>query len=306
MFRTPKFAQGTSEWRKHYFRADKLIEQKRYADAVMAYEDALDTCDQSDALAHIWYCCGLASSLNGDFDDAEASYSESIKAAPDEPEGYFARGISRKELEEYDLALEDFAQAFALGCREPGLYSHRAAALVNLGIVEFAYQDITDAWRLDPRKFNGHGLQIFLNSLDKHLSEHPDEAASIADRALAHQYMENPKKADADIALAIKRAQSRDVDPSRLAIVYTRLAHIYLLRGEFAAAITAGSQAIMVYWEYVPSYFMLASAQHSSGNVEEAIRLFSQCLTLCQRQNFRHTRFYAAASKRRLQNLQAS
>ena len=287
-----------STWRKYFDVGASHMAANRFKQALKAFEEAVELCDDNYWMGEIFYVCGGACMQTRDIDGAVDNFTEAIKYNPAKHTYYLTRGLCYQSLEEWAEAMDDYAQAVELGCEEIVLYIQRAQALLHLGIVEFAFQDMSEAQRLDPLNYNR--LQLMINVLDDELARNPHDYVSYANRALAHQYSDNANATEADRRMAISLLKAAVPGQE---IVYARSAQIRLLRGEYAEAISDCGRAIMLKSEFGLAYFLSASAHQNLGEIDEAIQLFTQCEALLKRQRTSESEFYRGAVRRRLTNL---
>jgi tetratricopeptide (TPR) repeat protein len=81
---------------------------------------------------------------------AVAVFSEQILRNPFDAGAYYARGITRADLNLYDLAIGDFTRAIQLGPTHACGFNGRGNCWANTGETAKAISDYTDAIRLDP------------------------------------------------------------------------------------------------------------------------------------------------------------
>lgn len=297
MFKIGKSKQPAT-WREYFDIGAAHMDAKRFKQAIVAFEEAVELCDDKFWIGEIFYSCGAACMNTRDIDEAVGNFSEAIKYNPTKHEYYFTRALCYQGQEEWADAMDDYAQALELGCEEIGLYIQRAQALLHLGIVEFAFQDMSEAHHRDPLNYNR--LQLMINVLNEELARNPHDYVSYANRALAHQYTDNTVAAEDDRRMALSLLKAAVPGHE---IVYARSAQIRLLRGEFTEAIDDCGRAIMLSSEFVPAFYLSASAHQNLGKVDDAIRLFTQCEALLKRQSTSSAEFYRGAVRRRLANL---
>jgi tetratricopeptide repeat protein len=97
---------------------------------------------------------GAAYMRAGRYDDAIASYTESIRLNPRDAEAYLYRGRAhhcRNQAGDVDQAIADFAQAIAISPKDPEAYYSRSLAYRDHGDDEKSQDDESTARRLDPR-----------------------------------------------------------------------------------------------------------------------------------------------------------
>jgi tetratricopeptide (TPR) repeat protein len=81
---------------------------------------------------------------------AVSVFSENIARNPLDAGAYYARGITRADLNQYDLAIADFTQAIRLAPSHACGFNGRGNCWANLGVTAKAIADYTDAILLDP------------------------------------------------------------------------------------------------------------------------------------------------------------
>ena len=90
----------------------------------------------------------IARSNVGDFENALDDYNEAVKLNLNDADGYASRGQFYVWRKQYDLAIQDFDKALQLDPKEWSSRSTKALALLRLGKVEEASQEVDAGLRL--------------------------------------------------------------------------------------------------------------------------------------------------------------
>jgi tetratricopeptide (TPR) repeat protein len=107
------------------------------------------------------YLQAAAESIDGKYQQSYDTYTEALSLAPELGEAYSGRGYVGLALGEYAKAYDDFTQALKLDkdvTHRPILLARRAGALVGLGRVEEAEQEVAEASRSDDPTDRGAAL----------------------------------------------------------------------------------------------------------------------------------------------------
>ncbi len=158
------------------------------------------------------------------------------------------RALAYRVRKDYDLALDDLAEAFKLNPLHPGAHNVRGCIHTDQGANDEALKDFRRAIRLDPSvaQFHANRAQAHMNkgefgpalrSLDEALRLSPGVADWHYRRGLAHEQSGDMRKAEEDYARAIQ------IDPvyrERLTLHKTRVLQVANKTG----------QKIVVYLRY--------------------------------------------------------
>lgn len=145
--------QVTSDEREHYLAALTLLENRKYKEAVAAWEKLIVTNRQHPTC---WLLLGNAYVGVGRLANAEACYTAIIALVPDAMNGYLYRGLCRFDQGHMAGAEEDFTAALQLNSNVPTTRINRALAYYALGNMAAAESDATaaiDGGLNDPRGY---------------------------------------------------------------------------------------------------------------------------------------------------------
>lgn len=143
-------AQAEEKLKSIWVKADELLVQGKYAEAVKLYSIAIEINADDPDIYHAYY--GRAESLLElhRVDEALADYTESLRLNPVFPNAYKRRGIVYLLTDRYAEALNDFSRFIELEADNASGYANRGIALEQLGIFEKALSDFNRSIELDP------------------------------------------------------------------------------------------------------------------------------------------------------------
>ena len=124
---------------------------------------------------------GRAQALAHDWDQAIATLSRALAAAPDDVEALRWRGHAYTGAKRYAEGLADLERALELGAEDAWTHYARAMALHHLGQHERAVRGYTDALAIDPAFYKAYEWRGYTRSL---LGDHVAAIADL-DRAIA-------------------------------------------------------------------------------------------------------------------------
>jgi tetratricopeptide (TPR) repeat protein len=111
-------------------RGDLYLQKKDYANAIAAYNKTAAKGGEAAGVAYL--LIGDTYAAQGDTANALANYGKGITAAPKNSYGYAQRGRMYIQSKQYDLAIKDLNQYIALAPNEPYGYYLRGLANVSL------------------------------------------------------------------------------------------------------------------------------------------------------------------------------
>lgn len=123
-------------------RAERLLDQGDYAQAIAAYDSAIAAGDNL-AVAYANRC--YAHSALDENDAAVADCSEALKLTPDDPEILNNRGVAYLSLRKYDEGLADFSAALKLRPDYPEAMANRGRAYLEKKDFQLAVDELTKA-----------------------------------------------------------------------------------------------------------------------------------------------------------------
>jgi tetratricopeptide (TPR) repeat protein len=125
-------------------RATAYLNLDQYQTAVDDYLKALELGDMQD---NTFYNLGVAYVKLGNTSGAIENFTQAITINA-KPTYYFGRGNAYLNSDEYQLALQDYDQAIALGYTDMGIYFNRGVAFFNQGNYPTAAENFTQAINL--------------------------------------------------------------------------------------------------------------------------------------------------------------
>jgi tetratricopeptide (TPR) repeat protein len=152
-----------------YFKqGNALFFEKRYKDAIEAYNKALDSRqDFSDA----WIGRGDSLDELGQYKEAVESYNRALELKSDDYIAWYNRGISLGQIDCHEEAIESYDKALELKSDFPEAWINRGYALNKLGCHEEAIASCEEALEYKPDHpqawFNIACSQIHLGEIDQ-------------------------------------------------------------------------------------------------------------------------------------------
>ncbi|MGB5963627.1 MAG: tetratricopeptide repeat protein [Coleofasciculaceae cyanobacterium] len=156
-------------------------------DAAKEYEEAIASYDQSLQIKpddnKAWVNRGNALRHLGRFEEAIASYDKSVEIKPDKDEAWYNRGMVLRSLGRFEEAISSYDQALKLKPDYYYAWNHRGMVLWNLGRFEEAISSYDQALKLKPDLHSAwYNRGIALRSLGRF-----EEAVASYDQALKIQ-----------------------------------------------------------------------------------------------------------------------
>lgn len=172
--------------------------------------------DKPQSLALLYNNLGTARVVNGDYANAIADYTESLRNDPNSEKAFNNRGIAHQRNGERTLALADFSEALRISPDYVPALANRAKLLETMGDYERAIADISRAIQLQPLSGVFWGQRCWLRAIgpspgqavadcNEAIRLGPRTAARLDSRGLAQLKLGNAalSLADYDAALAI-------------------------------------------------------------------------------------------------------
>lgn len=193
---------------------------------------------------------GNAAFNAGDLGAARGAYSESIRLAPDRPEGYVHRGMVAYLQDRYLDALADFDRAQQLEPDIPLLYNNRGVTYSGLKQYALALADFDEALMLKPDYANAlYNRASVLVALKRYrlAVDHYTRALAISDRVPAFY-------------------NSRGLG--------------YAAMGDFDAAVADYNRALELNSGYASAYGNRANAYANTGRIDDALADYDRVIAL--------------------------
>jgi tetratricopeptide (TPR) repeat protein len=218
---------------------------------------------------------GNAAFNAGDLGAARGAYTESIRLAPDQPEGYIHRGMVAYLQDRYLDALSDFDRAQQLGPDIPLLYNNRGVTYSGLKQYALALADFDEALMLNPdyanALYNRAGVLMTLKRY-RLAAEHYTRALKISDRVpafynnrgLSYAAMDDLDAAMADYNRAV------ELDPN-YASAYGNRANAYANAGHIEEALADYDRVIALNPEHALAYAGRSEIRFCAGDYAHAV-----------------------------------
>ena len=144
--------------------AADAIKAKKYQLAA-DYLEKLTTADPENAVDYLVKRGAIYLDYLKDYKKAADVSEALIKAAPQEPAGYYNRGTAYLNMKEWKKARKDFDKAIELKPTWMEAYQNRALALLNMQKADEALSDLETAIRMAPRVANLYRLRAYAYKL---------------------------------------------------------------------------------------------------------------------------------------------
>ena len=132
---------GTEKSSHYYYdRANSLYHQKRYAEAIKEYTQAING-NLEDYRAYFYR--GAAHCCLKRYQQALKDYDRTLEINPKFVDGYYYRGFLRQKLGDLAGAIADFTEVIGLDPDQPRIFFYRGAVLAAVGDFERAIADFS-------------------------------------------------------------------------------------------------------------------------------------------------------------------
>ena len=306
------------EYRTALARLLAVLPVTAVANPAAAPEPEVAPVDLDPAAAEAAWKHGNAAFNAGDLAAASAAYTDSIRLAPDRPEGYIHRGMVAHLQDRYLDALADFDRAHQLEPDIPLLYNNRGVTYSGLKQYALALADFDEALLLNPdyanALYNRAGVLMVLKRY-RLAVDYYTRALAISDRVpafynsrgLGYAAMGNFDAAVADYNQALEldakyasaygnRANAYantghidealadygaviDLDPEH-ALAYAGRSEIRFCAGDYAHAVLDASTVIGLHPDFHGGYGLRALANFRRGKRDEALADFARAVDL--------------------------
>ncbi len=197
---------------------------------------------------------------------------------------HYNRGLENQEQGQFDLAIEEYAQAIALDPQYADPYNNRGVAYASKGDLDQAIANYDRAIALDPQyadPYNNRGvayaskgdLDRAIADYDRAIAIDPQYVDPYNNRGNAYVAKGDPDRAIADFDQAIA------LDP-QLALAYTNRGNAYYAKGDLDRAIADYDQATALDPEYADAYYNRGIAYGAKGDLDRAIVDYDQAIAL--------------------------
>lgn len=213
---------------------------------------------------------------------ARVDYDEAIARAPNDPRGYYARGVARDNVDDYLGALADLNQAIQLNPAYAEAYYSRGLVKLELADNAGAIADFTALLRVDPKHVDGYisrGLARDAlkdsagarEDFDRALALDPRAARAYLNRGIAWARQDERKKALADYDQAIALDRNYFHAYYNRGVTRTETGDFLGAMGDFNRAITLRPNSYM-------GYYGRAELYTAKKEYERALVDYSQAL----------------------------
>jgi tetratricopeptide (TPR) repeat protein len=148
-------AQGTKDTKE----ANKLARDGAEASKNQEWDKAVDLLRKATALDHkyapnlaaVYQQRGYAAATNQQFQDAINDYAEAIKITPDDARIYEQRAAVEMKMNDMDKALADYGETIKLKPNEARYYGYRSYIYEVKGDIKNSMDDTDKVLKLDPK-----------------------------------------------------------------------------------------------------------------------------------------------------------
>lgn len=240
----------------------------------------------ADAQLNKYYYYYTANRLNaqGEYRDAIGVINVLLRNSPQAYDGYFLRGISKYNLNDFAGAEQDFSTAIELNPVYVNAIVYRAITHMRQGDYKEALDDFTDALDIRPDNmyiYYSRGMTLFLNQqfeeaiadLDRFLTRKPKEVDGYIGKGSCLLMLKDTTAAfdNYDKAVSVNR-----YDPNG----YIRRGSIYMMRKDYDNATADFSEAIKLDPHNFQAYFSRAVAYANDNNPLGAIADFGKAIEI--------------------------
>ncbi|MGK7875539.1 MAG: tetratricopeptide repeat protein [Xenococcaceae cyanobacterium] len=203
---------------------------------------------------------------------------------PNDAKAYFNRGIARRKLGEYRVAIEDYTQAIRINPNYAKAYNNRGIARRKLGEYQAAIEDYTQAIRINPnyaKAYNNRGIarrklgeyQAAIEDYTQAIRINPNDAKAYYNRGLTRYDLGEYQAAieDYNEAMSINPHYGRAM---------TNIGLVRYEMGDVEEAIEKWRNAIAIDNKQAEPQLALAVALYTQGQREKSLKLGKEALTL--------------------------
>ena len=211
------------------------------------------------------------------------AFNRAIELDPNCAEAYLSRGKIQWMKGKKELALADYSEALRLDGKNGEAYYRRAVLNQERDKTEAALEDVNRAIALYPTYQDAYLLRAYINLYKREAYQQaiddysrlvlmrPTDARLYADRAMAHNKLQNNVLALADIDHALL------LQPQEIYYYYSR-SHIYGCLGRYKESIADSNRCLDKWRENSSVSFNLAQALELDGDREAAIKYYETAL----------------------------
>jgi Flp pilus assembly protein TadD len=138
-------------------RAELLVARQSWADAVVAYKDAISASPKDPVL---YNRLGICHQRMGDVRGARAAYKKAIELNKGYAEAHNNLGTLEHARGKYKQAIAAYSKAIQLQAKDAVFHKNLGSAWLARGDVEKALEAWSEAMRLDPATFESDALKV--------------------------------------------------------------------------------------------------------------------------------------------------
>ena len=200
--------------------------------------------------AEAYYNRGFAYTMDGEYTQAIADYTQVIQLKPDYAEAYNNRGVVYANQQNYTQAIADYTQAIQLKLGDAEAYYNRGKAYTNQQNYTQAIADYNHALKIEP-----------------------DDAEAYYNRGVVYDNQQNYAQAIADYTQALK------LKPDFAEAYYNR-GVVYDNQQNYTQAIADYTQALKLQPDNTYAYYNKARIYSLENKIKEAIESLQQAINL--------------------------
>ena len=262
-------------------RGDVLRELKRYPEALASYERAVNL-----KPTHPWVYeeRGDLYEKKGEKELALKDYNQAIKLNPQEASGYRSRGFLYSKKGEKELALKDYNQAIKLDSQFPFLYGLRGIIYLEKGEKELAFKDFNQEIKLNRQNesgYTGRGL-FYLQYGEKELALQDYNQAIKFNSQSVESYLGRGRvyNAKGEKELALKDFNKAiELDPQN-ENGYSSRGLFYFQNGKKDLALKDWNKVIELAPHYAEGYIYRGGFYFDKGEKDLALNDFNEAIKL--------------------------
>jgi tetratricopeptide (TPR) repeat protein/S1-C subfamily serine protease len=276
---TKTFSNFPNAWRRQ---GAMLYSLKRYSEALIAYEQAINKGEKDDFVLYL----GRGNVLRDlkRYPEALASYERAINLKPTHPWAYEDRGDLYEKKGEKELALQDYNQAIKLNPQSRYAYGYRGSLYNKKGEKELALNDFNQAIKLDPQSATAYSdraifyiqngeNELALKDCNQAIKLQPKHQGGYISRGLFYDQNGKNELAFQDYNQAIL------INPQS-EMAYIGRGNVYHEKGEKELALQDFNKAISIDSQFDLAYSSRGNFYSQNGEKDLALQDYNQAIKL--------------------------